>query len=80
MRSAEARGTWCHTCGTYVRPGTHGIHAMTLGGGALRSGSRPPSDDAPVGGAHAIVLVLMLIAGFVAAVFLVAAWLVHAGR
>ena len=76
MRSAEARGTWCHTCGTYIRPGTHGIHAMTFGGGA----SRPPSDDAPIGGAHAIVLVLMLIAGFVAAVFLVVAWLVRAGR
>lgn len=69
MAGTAARGHWCVTCGTYIRPGTHGIHEMPYGEGA-----RAEPEDTGIGNAHAVALVVTLIAGFVGGVFLIALW------
>jgi hypothetical protein len=75
MRSAAVRGIWCSTCGTYIRPGTHGIHAMNYGDGARQAPPRTPE----IGGAQAVAFVVMLVAGLGAGAFLVLVWLLRTG-
>jgi len=75
MRSAAARGIWCSTCGTYIRPGTHGIHAINYGDGAPRTPSRAPE----IGDAQAVAFVVMLAAGLGAGAFIVLVWLLRVG-
>lgn len=75
MSGAAARAIWCHTCGEYVRPGSHGIHPPRYGRGPAND---PPDDD--VSAWRAVAIVVALFAGIGFAVFLVFAWASrHAG-
>lgn len=76
MSAAVRRTIWCTTCAEYVRPGTHGIHAMRFTGGA----EPVPDDDPQMSGAAAVALIVLVIAGTVAALFALAAWLACASK
>jgi hypothetical protein len=67
-RAAEP--LFCHTCGTFIRPGTHGIHAPRYGEGPQGS-----YEDETVSGVQAVMSVVLAIAGL-GILFLVAAMLV----
>ena len=71
MTGAAANRIWCHTCGEYIRPGTHGIHVSCYGRGA----QSPPSQDGEIGDAQAVALVTGCIAAVAAAAILVT-WIV----
>jgi hypothetical protein len=58
VRTVGVTGTWCVTCGDYIRPGTHGVHEMRYGQGALRA--REPE---VVSDAAAVLIVLLKIVG-----------------
>jgi hypothetical protein len=75
MSAASARAIWCHTCGEYVRPGSHGIHETRYGSGPA---NEPPAED--VTSAHAVALVVAMFAGIGFAVLLVLFWASRAGR
>lgn len=69
MSGASSRAIWCHTCGEYVRPGSHGIHPLRYGRGPAND---PPADD--VTSVHAVVVVVAIIAGVGLAGILVLYW------
>jgi hypothetical protein len=71
MSGAAARMLWCTTCGEYVRPGTHGIHAMRF-----TAGTDPHLGRAPETSSAAVVAVLVLVIAGSGVLLLVSAMLV----
>jgi hypothetical protein len=75
MPSASARAIWCHTCGEYVPPGSHGIHPARYGRGPA---NEPPAEE--VTSLHAVALVVAIFAGIGFTILLVVLWVSRAGR
>jgi hypothetical protein len=55
---AGASRLWCTTCGAYVVPGTHGIHASVYGRGASVASETAPQ----VSGLRAVAIVVASLA------------------
>lgn len=58
MGRIASERNWCHTCGSYVQLGTHGLHDSRYGRGP--SEERPPE---AVGAAEAVGIVLVVVVG-----------------